>query len=138
MTLARLSSLAAAHFNQGTTVSISTRASNRPLPLLLACAASVLASACVKPVTVTLPEPAPSPPSAVFRAGASVVDITPPPGAPLFGYAAFSAAPHANGYRTRLKARAVVLEGPAGGRIALVQADLGAVSRLLQQRVAAE
>lgn len=83
-----------------------------------------------------LPEPRPPAPVSEFRAGAAETDITPPPGLPLFGYAIGSAAPAAAGYRTRLKAHALVLEGPAGGRFAVVQTDLGATSRLLHQKLA--
>jgi neutral ceramidase len=92
-------------------------------------------------ITVVQPEPAPQPPPDVFRAGAAEVDITPPPGLPLFGYS-WEAAKQASGYWTRLKARAIVLEvgqkkpkKPWGKRLALVQVDLGAVSGLLQYEI---
>jgi neutral ceramidase len=82
------------------------------------------------------PSSAPAAPGSGLLAGAAEVDITPPPGAPLFGYS-WGAARNAKGYWTRLKARALVLQDSRGERLALVQADLGAISGLLQREVAA-
>lgn len=107
------------------------------ITLIVVALASLVMSACASAkITVEQPPFSPSPPASVFRAGAAEVDITPPPGAPLWGYATFSAAPAARGYRTRLEARTIVLEGPEGGRVALVQTDLGATSWLLHRKVA--
>ncbi len=69
-----------------------------------------------------------------LQAGVAVRDITPPPGLPKFGYSTFAA--DADGFRTRLKARAVFLHAPGSTPLALVQLDLGAGSLLLHKRVA--
>ena len=58
-----------------------------------------------------------------FRAGAAVVEITPPIGFPLWGYAARKDQP-SDGVLDQLKARALVL-GAGKERIALVSLDLG-------------
>lgn len=58
-----------------------------------------------------------------LRAGASRADITPPPGHPMWGYAARRDAP-CLGVRDRLFARVLVLEAD-GRRMALVGLDLG-------------
>ncbi len=58
-----------------------------------------------------------------FRAGAAVVEITPPIGYPLWGYAARKDQP-SDGVLDPLKARALVL-GVGTERIALVSLDLG-------------
>ncbi|MFM7149979.1 MAG: neutral/alkaline non-lysosomal ceramidase N-terminal domain-containing protein [Gemmataceae bacterium] len=58
-----------------------------------------------------------------LRAGASVIDITPPNGFPMWGYAARKDAPSV-GIREKLQARALVLE-LGGKRLALVGLDLG-------------
>jgi neutral ceramidase len=94
------------------------------------------APACHEHLHLHLATPTPPPPVSELRAGAATLDLTPPPGAPLWGYALTSAAPYAQGYRTRLKVHAIVLQSPAGGRLAIVQVDLGAVSRLLHVSVA--
>ncbi|MGB4270090.1 MAG: neutral/alkaline non-lysosomal ceramidase N-terminal domain-containing protein [Spirochaetota bacterium] len=72
-------------------------------------------------------------PSPILLAGASKVDITPPPGMPLAGYS--SNAYFSKGFRTRLYARVIYLKsGPAA--IALVQCDLLSGSSLVQKKVA--
>ena len=58
-----------------------------------------------------------------FEAGAATADITPPPGYPMWGYAARKDKP-AEGTRDPLTARALVLKTDAG-KIALVGLDLG-------------
>jgi neutral ceramidase len=58
-----------------------------------------------------------------LRAGAAVVDVTPPTGHPMWGYASRKAAPSV-GVRDPLKARALVLE-VGKEKIALVGLDLG-------------
>ncbi|MFN3713394.1 MAG: neutral/alkaline non-lysosomal ceramidase N-terminal domain-containing protein [Alcanivoracaceae bacterium] len=82
----------------------------------------------------TLPMAQILPAPATAMAGMAVVDITPPIGLPKFGYSAW--AQDADGFRTRLKARAFYLRGPAGEPMALVQLDLGAGSLVLHHRVA--
>ena len=72
--------------------------------------------------------------SQTLLAGAASVDITPPPGMPMAGYARFSC--HARGVRTKLKARILVIKPTEGGSIALVQCDLLSGSLLIHHRVA--
>ncbi|HEY5866594.1 MAG TPA: neutral/alkaline non-lysosomal ceramidase N-terminal domain-containing protein [Candidatus Tectomicrobia bacterium] len=71
----------------------------------------------------------------VFVAGIGKVDITPPPGLPLFGYSRVRTG-DAAGVRTRLYARALYLEDARGEHVVLVQCDLGAISALLHLQVA--
>ena len=71
----------------------------------------------------------------VFVAGVGKVDITPPPGLPLFGYS-HARTDDAAGVRTRLYARALYLEDARGEHVVLVQCDLGAISALLHLQVA--
>lgn len=58
-----------------------------------------------------------------FEAGAATADITPPPGYPMWGYAARKDKP-AEGTRDPLTARALVMKS-GEGKIALVSLDLG-------------
>src|SRR5690606_31764062 len=67
-------------------------------------------------------------------AGVAVRDITPPIGVPKFGYSSF--ARDADGFHTRLKARAFYIHAPGQTPLALVQADLGTGSLPLHHRVA--
>ena len=93
---------------------------------------------CARPVHVTrLPTPVlpPLTGSGSFVAGIGKVDITPPPGVPMFGYSR-ARTRDASGVRTRLYARALYLEDARGERVALVQCDLGAISALLHGQVA--
>ncbi|HVN64974.1 MAG TPA: neutral/alkaline non-lysosomal ceramidase N-terminal domain-containing protein [Candidatus Binataceae bacterium] len=86
-------------------------------------------------LTVTrrsLPVP---PPSDGFVAGVGKVDITPPPGVPLWGYSRAGSSVGA-GFRTRLYARAIYLQDARGERIVIVQCDLGGMSALLHHTVA--
>jgi neutral ceramidase len=84
------------------------------------------------PYSAVVPQTA----TGVFRAAAREVDITPPPGLPLYGWS--SEAGPAKGVWTRIKARVVVFEDAAGTRAALVQTDLGNPSAYLHRAVAAE
>jgi len=59
-----------------------------------------------------------------FKAGVAKVDITPPPGQPMYGY--FDRTQPAKGTMDPLYARVVVLEAE-GKRLALVTLDLGRV-----------
>ncbi|MAC14300.1 MAG: hypothetical protein CL539_06420 [Alcanivorax sp.] len=68
------------------------------------------------------------------KAGIAERDITPPAGIPKFGYSAW--AKDADGFRTRLKARAFYLKGPGQTPLAIVQLDLGSGSLVLRHRVA--
>lgn len=100
----------------------------------------LLSSGCQPPPLplMRLPaQPAAPPQSAdgVLVAGLGKVDLTPPPGLPLFGYAGARSS-DAAGVRTRLYARAWYLEDAQGARLALVQCDLGAISALLHLQVA--
>lgn len=58
-----------------------------------------------------------------FEAGAAAADITPPPGYPMWGYAARKDKP-AEGTRDPLTARALVMKS-GEGKVALVSLDLG-------------
>ena len=80
---------------------------------------------------------APTPPTreAVLHAGIGRADITPYPGLGLAGNG--PEGKRAVGYRTRLYARAILLQDPAGERVALVVADLPHISILLHREVAA-
>ncbi|HOS38537.1 MAG TPA: neutral/alkaline non-lysosomal ceramidase N-terminal domain-containing protein [Spirochaetota bacterium] len=78
--------------------------------------------------------PAAPAPSDGLVAGAARVDITPPPGMPLAGYSKQSGA--AEGFRTRLYARAIYIKPKTGKPIALVQCDLLSGSLILHHRVA--
>lgn len=69
-----------------------------------------------------------------LEAGVAMRDITPPIGLPKFGYSAL--AHDADGFRTRLHVRAFCLKPASGAPVAILQADLGASSLLLQRRVA--
>ena len=70
----------------------------------------------------------------MLTAGASSMDITPPPGMPMGGYSML--ANKGQGFRTRIKARIIYLNDGKGHSIALVQTDLTAASLLLHHKVA--
>lgn len=69
-----------------------------------------------------------------LEAGVAIRDITPAIGLPKFGYSLL--AHDADGFRTRLHARAFCIKPARGLPIAILQADLGAGSLLLHHRVA--
>jgi neutral ceramidase len=69
-----------------------------------------------------------------FKAGASRADITPPPGAGTFGQGPRGLV--AQGYWSRLYCRAFAFDIEGAAPLAIVPCDLGAVSMLLQRRVA--
>ncbi|MFT0137839.1 hypothetical protein ACEK07_10820, partial [Alcanivoracaceae bacterium MT1] len=77
-----------------------------------------------------IPAPRPSTVQDGNLAGVAEVDITPAIGLPKFGYSAWARS--ADGFRTRLKARAFYLHGAGQTPMALVQLDLGAGSLPLQ------
>lgn len=76
----------------------------------------------------------PPAPAAGFRAGFARVDITPAPGLGTLGWGPEAAV--GQGYRNRLKARALVLQDAGGETVALVVVDLDAVSTILHREVA--
>ncbi len=80
----------------------------------LSAAALVVSFALLQPCPASAQE---------FQAGAAVVDITPPTGFPLWGYAARKDQP-SDGVLDPLKARALIL-GAGSERIAIVSLDLG-------------
>ena len=92
--------------------------------------------ACGPAREIALPAPAPHQPVSGdrLRAGFGRADITPPPGLGLGGNGPEGR--QARGWRTRLYARALVLQDARGERLALVVADLAHISTLLQRRVA--
>ncbi len=69
-----------------------------------------------------------------MTAAAVEVDITPPPGLPLYGHA--SNGKVAKGYWLRLRGRIIAIDDGRGQRLAMVQLDLGASSALLHRRLA--
>ncbi len=70
----------------------------------------------------------------VLQAGVAEVDLTPPPGLPMYGYSTIGAA-YSEGYWLRIRGRIIVLQsGPT--RLALMQLDLGAASGLLHRKIA--
>ena len=73
-------------------------------------------------------------PGSTAVAGIAERDITPPTGIPKFGYSAWAKV--ADGFRTRLKARAFYLHAPGQTPMAIVQLDLGTGSLPLHHRVA--
>lgn len=75
-----------------------------------------------------------NPPSAPLLAGIAERDITPPVGIPKMGYSAW--AREADGFRTRLKARAFYLKSDGTQPVVIVQADLPASSLVLRHKVA--
>lgn len=79
-------------------------------------------------------EPLPSEEVDTFVAGVAVRDITTPIGIPKMGYSSWARS--ADGFRTRLKARAFYLKPEQGEPLVVVQVDLPASSTVLQRRVA--
>ncbi len=104
------------------------------VPLLVLIAPAACARGFVEPATAPSPPPA-APATTGLRAGFGRADITPPPGAGLMGYGPEGKA--SQGWRTRLYARALVLEDGSGERLGLVTLDLGQLSPLLHREVAA-
>jgi neutral ceramidase len=105
----------------------------------LAGAAILSLLGCVpgKPLWTVAPASAPSSPptgEAVLHAGIGRADITPPPGLGLAGSG--TEGKESAGYRTRLYARAILLQDPVGEKLALVVADLPHISLLLHREVA--
>ncbi len=110
----------------------------RTLRVLLAVSLALAALAGCTTVEVRIPEVAggtAGPPPRAFRAGAAIVDLTPPPGLPGLGFSA-AGQDDFRGHRGRLTARAIVVEDREGDRAAVVCVDLGMSSRLLRARVA--
>ena len=88
----------------------------------------------VTDIRIERPEPLPATPADTLLAGVAVRDVTTPIGIPKFGYSAW--AREADGFRTRLKARAFYIKPKNGLPVAVVQADLPASSLILHHRVA--
>lgn len=107
-----------------------------PLAFLLAGAVATWPFWSLPATTIDI-ERVPAQPAAdrpVLEAGVAIRDITPPIGLPKFGYSAM--AHDADGFRTRLRARAFCIKPASGLPVAIVQADLGASSLVLHHRVA--
>jgi len=97
----------------------------------------MLTAACGGPSITIRPEPARARHRGEgFTAGMASVDITPPPGLPSFGYSEAAEHDAFVGYRTRLRAHALVMQDADGVKVALVTADLGCVTALLHWSVA--
>ncbi len=100
--------------------------------------------ACTGPaVVVPVPEDAHPPAAGVLRAGLARANITPDPAARPVGLGGYGPdGRRARGVRDSLWARALVLEDPAGARVALVTVDLpmmaARIHRMVALRVAAE
>jgi neutral ceramidase len=91
-------------------------------------------SGCMQ-VHSSSPSPRPTRPAdARLKAGFARIDITPPPGAVLFGYG--PEGKRSIGYRQRLHARTMLLEDSRGERLAIVVTELGANSALVHRLVA--
>jgi neutral ceramidase len=99
------------------------------LGLVLALGAGCAALVVRPPVLAAPPEA-----TGTWRAGAATADLTPMPGFPMGGYSV--AGQTARGHWTRLRARAIYLEDPAGHRMALVACDLWSMPGGLADRVA--
>jgi neutral ceramidase len=107
-------------------------------PYLAMLLVAAILAGCAGFEPMVLPSPRSGPPlprTDTLRAGVSRVDITPPAGFGLFGYG--SEGKLARGYRNRLYARALVLEGANGEAIAFAVVDLGVGSSILHRNVAA-
>lgn len=85
------------------------------------------------PLPTVAPDAA-QPPTPTVLAGIAERDITTPIGIPKMGYSAW--AREADGFRTRLKARAFYLKGEGSQPVVIVQADLPASSLVLRHKVA--
>ena len=96
-------------------------------------ALAALCSGCAT-ISGNLPVVESAPPSGTFRAGAARTDLTPPPGFAMGGHSI--AGQVSRGHWLRLYARAIYLETPDGGNLALVSTDLWSVSAGLGDRVA--
>lgn len=110
---------------RGTCMSIVVRAL-----VLVALVASALG--CGVPIHAVPSQLAPNP-RGVLLAGASEVDVTPPPGLGTWGHGP-DARP-SRGHRGRLRCRVVYLEDAPGERVALVPCDFAAIDQHLQRRI---
>lgn len=84
-------------------------------------------------MTVTTPPAPPITTPIELRAAMEEVDLTPPPGPPMYGFSSLGSA-QSQGYWLRLHGRILVLQTGAN-HVAMVQLDLGAASTLLQRRI---
>lgn len=104
------------------------------LPLITFFCILLFISGCASPkLIIDLTPPKQPEPSGQFRAGAAKVDITPPPGYPMGGYAI--AGRFARGWWTRLYTKSIYLEDRKGNRLALVICDLWSLPAGLADRV---
>ncbi|MCZ6915835.1 MAG: neutral/alkaline non-lysosomal ceramidase N-terminal domain-containing protein [Gemmatimonadetes bacterium] len=112
------------------------RAGPWPLPVAILALLQLGCGADPHEMTVTAPLSAPpNAPGSGLSAGFGRADITPPPGIGLNGNG--PEGHQAQGYRHRLYARAMVLQGANGERIAYLVADLPHVSPILHRLTAA-
>jgi neutral ceramidase len=91
-------------------------------------------SGCGATISGTIRPPAVQQAAGTFLAGASKVDITPPPGYPMGGHSI--AGQISRGHWLRLFTRSIFLEDMAGTRIVFVAADLWSIPAGLADRVA--
>src|SRR6266508_3884810 len=99
-------------------------------PLTSSAFLRVLCVLVVQPFFLALVRPCPA---ATLRVGMASVDITPPVGTPLGGYAARRGAP-STGVHDPITARALVLDDGAGP-VAIVATDLIGTSAAIRRRV---
>ena len=90
-------------------------------------------SGCSTLSLTLMPSPQPTP-THKFLAGASKIDITPPPGYPMGGHSI--AGKIGRGFWLRLNARSIFMEDPNGIRMVLVSTDLWAMPAGLADHVA--
>jgi neutral ceramidase len=91
-------------------------------------------SGCGATISGTIKPPAVQRASGTFLAGASKMDITPPPGYPMGGHSI--AGQISRGHWLRLFTRSIFLEDMTGTRIVFVAADLWSIPAGLADRVA--
>ncbi|RPI36137.1 MAG: hypothetical protein EHM54_06470 [Nitrospiraceae bacterium] len=94
----------------------------------------LLASGCGATISGTIRPPSDERATGSFLAGASKVDITPPPGYPMGGHSI--AGQIGRGHWVRLSARSIFLEDQTGKRAVLISADLWSIPAGLSDRVA--
>jgi len=104
------------------------------LPLVIIICFNACQSTTKKSFSIKYTPPLTSQASQTCLAGATRIDITPPPGLPLAGFSAISG--YAKGVRTHLLARVIYLKPKVGQPVALVQCDLLAGSRILHHAIA--
>jgi neutral ceramidase len=107
---------------------------NRAVALLFGLAALVQLTTGCATISGRIEAPVAATPQGVLLAGAAKTDLTPPPGYPMGGHSVGGAT--AQGYWTRLRARAIYVEDAEGRCVVLVSCDLWSMPAGLADRVA--